>query len=287
MLVLSAEAGLSPRRASDFLLLRQKKVTKEKATPSLRPLRCATGRPAAGRLRGAPWNSLCAARAARTTTASQFTRHARSDARAHPATAPPQAQPAGVGSPTAKQPDSQTAKQPDIHSGHRFARPRLRSAKRLRPRVRGRAKQWPAWMSAPRVPFRMRRGAQGPADQGSRLSERSEFERDPAGREHRRLPLAPARACGDAACRVAFSLVTFFWRSKRKPLRRRAHTPASALNPSTPLQPARKASTSSARTDGGGARLRQAQPERMVRAHRLQQAQPKETLKNAPVLQKQ
>jgi hypothetical protein len=30
-------------------------------------------------------------------------------------------------------------------------------------------------------------------------------------------------------------LVTFFWRSKRKPLRRRAHTPASAFNPSTPL----------------------------------------------------
>jgi len=33
--------------------------------------------------------------AARTTTASQFTRHARSDAHANPATAPPQAQPAG------------------------------------------------------------------------------------------------------------------------------------------------------------------------------------------------
>jgi len=163
------------------------------------------------------------------------------------------------------QPNSRIAKQPDIHSGHRVARPRLRSAKRLRPQngaERSAAKQWPAWMSAPRVPFRMRRGAQGPADQGSRLSERSEFERDPAGREHRRFPLAPARACGDAACRVAFSLVTFFWRSKRKPLRRRAHTPASALNPSTPLQPARKASTSSARTGVVAHTLRQAQPHR-------------------------
>ena len=69
------------------------------------------------------------------------------------------------------------------------------------------------------VPFTMRRGAQRPADQGSRLSERSEFERDPAGREHRRLPEAKRR---DAACRVAFSLVTFFWRSKRKLLARRA-----------------------------------------------------------------
>src|SRR3990167_1547783 len=37
--------------------------------------------------------------------------------------------------------------------------------------------------------------------------------------------------------RVAFSLVTFFWRSKGKLLRRRAHTPASALNhPTRPLK---------------------------------------------------
>ena len=91
----------------------------------------------------------------------------------------------------------------------------------------------PCGCPIPWVPFRMRRGARRPADQGSRLSERSEFERDPAGREHRRLPHTPARACGDAACRVAFSLVTFFWRSKRKPLRRRAHTPASSRSPRT------------------------------------------------------
>ena len=78
-----------------------------------------------------------------------------------------------------------------------------------------------------RGPFRMRRGAQRPADQGSRLFERSEFERDPAGREHRRLPAAKRR---DAAYRVAFSLVTFSWRGKRKLLRRRAHTPAPALS---------------------------------------------------------
>ena len=57
---LRAEAGMSPRRASNFLSRRRKKVTKERATPSLRPLRVAKGQPAAGRLRGAPWNSLCA-----------------------------------------------------------------------------------------------------------------------------------------------------------------------------------------------------------------------------------
>ena len=47
----------------------------------------------------------------------------------------------------------------------------------------------------------------------------SEFERDPAGREHRRLPGAKRR---DAACRVALSLVTFFRRSERKLLACRA-----------------------------------------------------------------
>ena len=44
-------------------------------------------------------------------------------------------------------------------------------------------------------------------------AQRSEFERDPAGREHRRLPEAKRR---DADSGVAFSLVTFFRRSKRK-----------------------------------------------------------------------
>ncbi len=72
-----------------------------------------------------------------------------------------------------------------------------------------------------RVPFRMCRGAQRPADQGSRLSERRrrEFERDPAGREHRRLPAAKRR---DTDCRVALSLVTFFRRRERKLLACRA-----------------------------------------------------------------
>ena len=45
----------------------------------------------------------------------------------------------------------------------------------------------------PPLPLWMRRGAQGLADQGSRLSERSEFERDPAKSEHRRLPRSEAQ----------------------------------------------------------------------------------------------
>ncbi len=89
------------RQRTHFLLLRQKKVSKEKAPPSLRPLRCRYG---ANLRRGAcgvpPQNSLRAARFVRTAAASQSTRHARAGAQAHPANAPPQAQPAGVGTRT-------------------------------------------------------------------------------------------------------------------------------------------------------------------------------------------
>ena len=128
----------------------------------------------------------------------------------HPANAPPQAQPEGGG-----QPKSPTAKQP--HGAL------LRSAHTARAQAPRAAQTGPSAAMARmdvrlRVPFRMRRGAQRPADQGSRLSERSEFERDPAGREHRRLPAAKRR---DAACRVAFLLGTFLWRSKEKYLARR------------------------------------------------------------------
>ena len=56
--MLRAEAGTRPGGRGTSSLLRQRKVPKRKATPSLRPLRCATGQPASGRLRGAPQNSL-------------------------------------------------------------------------------------------------------------------------------------------------------------------------------------------------------------------------------------
>jgi len=62
-------------------------------------------------------------------------------------------------------------------------------------------------------PLWLRRGAERFADQGSPLFERSEFGRDPAKREHRRLPVAKRR---DADSRVAFLLPTFLWRSKEK-----------------------------------------------------------------------
>ncbi len=74
----------------------------------------------------------------------------------------------------------------------------------------------------------------------------SELERDPAGREHRRLPAAKRR---DAACRVALSLVTFFRRDERKLLACRA-TPG--------LRPQLEHAAQSAN------RLRQTQPNRLV-----------------------
>ena len=69
----------------DFFYTLQKKVTKEKATPSLRPLRFATGQTCGGAVAGCAVElALLLRSAARTATASQITKHARCDARATP-----------------------------------------------------------------------------------------------------------------------------------------------------------------------------------------------------------
>ncbi len=80
------------------------------------------------------------ARCARITTASQMTKHAREGAHATPQTPRRRRSQKGVG--------SRTARQPNSHTGHRCARPSLRSAWRLRPGGVGRAQQWPEWVSA-------------------------------------------------------------------------------------------------------------------------------------------
>ena len=115
-----AGAGECARRRSNFLLLRQKKVTKEKATPLSASLRFASGNLRCSRPAGSRSNSLhCVA-----------LRQSRALIRwplrssAHP-----------EGNP-----------RPDIPSGHCFARPSLRSAWRLRPRGVGRAQRWPVWL---------------------------------------------------------------------------------------------------------------------------------------------
>ncbi|RKR25374.1 hypothetical protein C8C93_0577 [Acidovorax sp. 93] len=257
MLGLRAGAGLSPRQATHFLLLRQKKVSKEKATPSLRPLRCAPGQTCGGAVAGCAVElALLLRSAARTTTAIQFTKHARSDARATPQ--PPRRRRSQQGWTT----EHPTAEQP--HG------PSLRSAQlsqrvALAPARWGRAKQWPVWKSAPpgslldapgarrarggmRVGARMLRELTHRSCPSGAPQARSEF----CGAPRDRAPqVAPQRSEGVADSRVALSLVPFFRRRERKGLARRGDIPASALNPSTPpkleneLPPA---PTSSART---------------------------------------
>ncbi|RKR70348.1 hypothetical protein C8C94_4896 [Acidovorax sp. 94] len=258
-LVLRAEAGLSPRRATHFSLLRQRKVSKRKATPSLRPLRCAKGQTCVGAVAG------CAAeltarlrRSARTTAASQSTKHGRSDAHATPQPPRRRRSQQGVGHPNIQQPNS--------HTGLCFARPHLAGASATRCANWAERSNGPYGCPIPRVPFCACREAQGrggvrvPKDTRTSCTDSPQlFERSAAGAqrvlrwhpllEHRRLPVAQRR---DAHSRVAFSLVTFFWRRKRKLLRSRAHTPAPALKPGTPHRSALKP------------RLRQAQPERSV-----------------------
>ena len=207
------EPGLGP--AADSLFFASPKKSKQKkGDPAVcDPCGANLRRGVCGVRRGTRY---ALARCARTTTASQITKHARSDAHATPQTPRRRRSQKGVGSPTAQQPNSPTATRAVAALGpdgrRRFAPRSARpSAAMARRDVRL------------RDPFRMRRGAQRSADQGSRLSERRrrEFERDPAGREHRRLPAAKRR---DAACRVAFLLGTFLWRSKEKYLARRGET---------------------------------------------------------------
>ena len=177
---LRAEAGSRPGGRGTFLCFAKEKYPKERRPPVCDPFAVRRGKPAACRLRGAPWNSLCAARAARIATASQLTKHARFDARAHPATAPPQAQPAGGG--TAEHPNSRTSIRAIAALGLVLRAQAPRAAQAGPNEAKARVDVWfplPLWM---------RRGAQGLADQGSRLSERSETERVRARPRQTRAP---------------------------------------------------------------------------------------------------
>jgi len=204
----------SPRRARYFSLLRQRKVPKRKATPSLRPLRFATGQTCVGAIAG------CAVELA-LRCARRSDNHGESEHEAwalrrpcHPTTAPPQAQPAGGG-------------QPNSHTGLCFARPRLRSAWRFRPREGAERSDGPCGCPIRGFPSVCAWGAQGAGWRVCRRTHalrelthrscssgapqaRSEF----CGAPRDRAPqVAPQRSEGAADSRVAFSLVTFFWRS--------------------------------------------------------------------------
>ncbi len=205
MPVFSAGAGTRPGGRGTCSLLRQRKVPKRKATLSLRPLRGAKGQTCAVAVAGcaAELAFRCARRSgSRGESDHQAAAHLRD---CHPAAATAQAQPKGGGSRTATRvvaalDPGRTAL--SASGGHQREAPTHAKW--------GRAKQRPEWMSAPH-PLCMRR-AQRPADQGSRLFERSEFERDPVGREHRRLPEAKRRDADVGSPSFAF----FSWRRKKR-----------------------------------------------------------------------
>lgn len=157
------------RRRSNFLSLRRKKVTKERATPSLRPLRCAAGQTCGGALAGCAVElALLLRSAARTATASQITKHGRFDAHATPQ--PPRRRRSQQGV------NTQTAIRVFAALDPARAAPCSRS---LRAQQRAERSNGPRGCSAVWLPHPlcMRRGAQRPADQGSRLSERSAAQR--------------------------------------------------------------------------------------------------------------
>ena len=228
MLFLRAEAGSRPGGRGTCSLLRQRKVPKRKATHSLRPLRVATGQTCSGAVAGCAaelTSLLCSS--VRTTAASQSTKHGRFDAHATPQ--PPRRRRSQQGW------DSRTSKQPDIHSGHCFARPGLAGASATRCANWAERSKGPCGCFAPFAPLDAPRSAAGgvacvPKDTHASLSSSPQlFERSaPArsefcGAPRSRAPqVAPARSAGVADSGVAFSLVTFFWRRKRKLLARRA-----------------------------------------------------------------
>ncbi len=228
MLVVIAEAGNRPGGRGTCSLLRQRKVPKRKATPSLRPLRDAKGQTCIGAVAGCAVE-LTALRCSfvQTSTASQFTKHARFDARAHPATAPPQAQPAGGG--TAEHSNSQTSNRAIAALGPN-SRAHAQSAAQTGPSAAMARVDvllpCPSGCAEERRVWRIRAR--------DCLSEvkRSEFERDPAKPEHRRLPRSEAQ--GTQTVGSPFLWFPSFGDAKERDSHA-GRLPASALKEGTPF----------------------------------------------------
>ena len=198
-----------------FFRVAERKSPKKGRPYCLRPLRCAAGQP--GVLgHGVRRRTHCAlTRSVQTTAASQFTKHGRSDAHAHPAPCAPQAH--TEGNPT------------DIHSGHCFARPHLAGASATR--CAGAAERsdgkcgcldvrLPNPLLAAPAAGRLWGGMGVEAPMLRDLTRRG----CPSGARQRKASstahpaTAPPQVCPVAQRRgrrlgVAFSLVTFFWRS--------------------------------------------------------------------------
>jgi hypothetical protein len=224
VLVLRAAAGSRPGGRGTCSLLRQRKVPKRKATHSLRPLRCAAGQTCVGALAGCAVE-LAVRCARRSDNHGESVHEACALRRACSPRNRPAAGAARWGEP------------PNSHTGLCFARPHIAGASASRSAGVAERSKGPCGCPNPGFPSgcaEERSGQRIRARDCLSAVKRSEFERDPAGREHRRLPVAKRR---DAACRVALSLVTFFRRHERKLLACRA-TPG--------LRPAQRHSARSA-----------------------------------------
>ncbi len=136
----------SPGARVTFFRVAERKSPKKGRSPVCVPCAALRGKPASGRLRGAPWNSLCCYAAPLGQPRRVRARSTRAPTRVPPHNRPaagaasrgwgaeqPKTQTAKQpNSQTAKQPNSQTAKQPNSHSGLCFARPPLAGASATR-----------------------------------------------------------------------------------------------------------------------------------------------------------
>ena len=192
------EAGSRPVGRGTFLCFAKETYPKERRPSVCGPFGANLRRGACGVRR----ITHCAPAALRSDKRGESVHEACARGRAcHPASTPPQAQPARGG--------ERTAIRAIAALGLACQREALAPAKTRPSAAMARV------VVGRHPPSGCACGAQGMADQGSRLSERRrrEFERDPASTEHRRLPGAKRR---DADSRVAFLLLTFLWRSKEK-----------------------------------------------------------------------
>ncbi len=176
----------SPGMRVTFFCFAKRKLPKKRRPPVCDPFASLRGKPAAGRLRGAPQNSLRACGA-------PFGQLRRVRARSMGASTPmpPHNRPAAGAASRGWAAEPPTAEQP--HG------PLLRSAVPAQ-----RETLAPAWWGRA---------------QRSEAMARVDVRFAGSLHEHRRLPAAQRR---DAACRVALSLVTFFRRDERKLLACRA-----------------------------------------------------------------
>ncbi|MBB6561908.1 hypothetical protein HNP48_004610 [Acidovorax soli] len=239
--LLEGGGRVSARRPRYLFFASPKKSTQKKGDPAARvPLACGEGAACDARSWGVPQNSLRSSNSAQTAAASMTTRRVSFGTRS-PQALRFSARSEGGGyrhGPLLRSacgPSLRSARQGDCASC-------VGSAQRVTDTRRS-CESSSRVVPAP-PPFWLRREAQElgwvrvPKDTRTSSSSLPQlFERSsqnaassaapPQIRASQVAPIA-LRAMGDADSGVAFSLVTFFWRSKRKLLRRRAHIPAPA-----------------------------------------------------------